>query len=313
MKQTDWEQDETFLARWLAGEVSAEEQKAFESTDEGKAFLAISQASRTLAPPGYDPEETLRRIKQQTSADQEAKQVRLRPVVGWSVAASVALLLGFFYFFTDGYTTVEAGYGQQELAELPDGSEVTMNAGSLIRYHESEWESSRIVQLEGEAFFKVKRGSTFQVVTEAGVVEVLGTSFNVRNRGDQLEVVCYTGKVRVSSDRVNEELLPGMSLTIASGELTDIQTDKQDTTPSWVTGVIRLENTPFQDVLGELVRTFDLELSYEPILAIDTTQFTGAFPNRNPEAALKLVLEPLKISYSFDSETRKLTIIGHNE
>lgn len=312
MEKPDWQQDETFLARWLAGELSPEEQEAFEASTESDDFKAIREAAKALAAPEYDLDRALMDLQEKRTGQTAGRQIRLKPWMGWSVAASVALLLGFFLFI-DNHTTIQARNAQQQIADLPDGSEVIINSGSSIRFKASDWEESRYLELEGEAFFKVKRGSDFQVKTREGMVQVLGTSFNVRSRDKLLEVICYTGKVAVITDRIDEELVPGMHLTIRNGEIMDLLVNSQDTVPSWVNGVIRLENTEFREVLAELKRTFNLEITYEETLAIDTVRYTGAFPNRNAEAALKLVLEPLKISYSFDPELRKLTILGQDE
>jgi transmembrane sensor len=45
--------------------------------------------------------------------------------------------------------------------------------------YSDDWSKERTLSLEGEAFFEVQKGSKFSVVTSDGIVEVLGTSFDV--------------------------------------------------------------------------------------------------------------------------------------
>ena len=51
---------------------------------------------------------------------------------------------------------------------------------------ENKWKNERSVNLDGEGFFKVAKGSKFDVETSAGTVSVVGTQFNVKNRKDDM-------------------------------------------------------------------------------------------------------------------------------
>lgn len=78
---------------------------------------------------------------------------------------------------------VEVPAGRQFQLTLADGSEVWLNAGTVLEYPASfEGEKERRVRLEGEAFFEVERDSVHPFLVEFGkeeCVRVLGTSFNV--------------------------------------------------------------------------------------------------------------------------------------
>ena len=51
--------------------------------------------------------------------------------------------------------------------------------GVKFQFDKKRFTDERIIQLRGEAFFEVEKGSRFVVQTGKGAVEVLGTSFNV--------------------------------------------------------------------------------------------------------------------------------------
>ena len=76
---------------------------------------------------------------------------------------------------------------------------------TTLKYASNKWDKKRRVRLEGEAFFKVAKGSTFTVDTKTGSVKVLGTQFNVKNRIGFFEVVCYEGLVGVTVSDYNDE------------------------------------------------------------------------------------------------------------
>jgi Fe2+-dicitrate sensor, membrane component len=65
---------------------------------------------------------------------------------------------------------------------------VNLNSSSQLSYSKNKWDSKREVTLNGEAFFKVSKGSTFDVITLNGKVSVLGTQFNVKQRENYFEV-----------------------------------------------------------------------------------------------------------------------------
>lgn len=81
---------------------------------------------------------------------------------------------------------VQVARGAQRVVQLPDGSEVSLAAGSRLRYREGfrGWfgrMSDREAQLEGAAFFDIATdGRAFIVRTYNADVRVLGTQFEVQ-------------------------------------------------------------------------------------------------------------------------------------
>ncbi|MEO6730057.1 MAG: FecR domain-containing protein [Ferruginibacter sp.] len=97
----------------------------------------------------------------------------------------IAFLFTTNYFNTGknkGTKTFRAAYGERKNIQLPDGSDVTLNAGSKIEINENFGGTTRDVYLEGEAFFDVKHNAKqpFIVHTLAMDVKALGTAFNVK-------------------------------------------------------------------------------------------------------------------------------------
>ena|GEM_PF-5666656 len=130
-----------------------------------------------------------------------------------AVAASVLLLIGLGgyivgkkdLFFSDVQNTEVIEFstpkGKQSDLTLPDGTFVTLNYDSRLKYHLASGKTLQKVELEGEAFFQVMKNKsrTFYVVTSDMNVQVLGTTFNIRSYKNDLktEAVLLEGRIKI--------------------------------------------------------------------------------------------------------------------
>lgn len=225
----------------------------------------------------------------------------------WKVAAAVALIIGAFFVFWNRTETISAAYGQQLTYTLPDGSSIVLNAGSEISFQPVGWENDREIQLEGEAFFEVEKGSPFEVVSTLGTVEVLGTNFNVYAREEKFAVACFTGKVKVSEEKRQDEhvLTPGKGI-----ESIENQTKLYDFEPQaeagWRHGEFVFENDPLMLVLDELQRQYDLEIDLQA--DISGRNYTGQFTNNDLQGALQMICLPMELAYKLEENGKKVII-----
>ncbi len=129
--------------------------------------------------------------------------------------AAAALVVGILatvaitWFFPDNKQQLhQTAYGKTENILLPDGSSVTLNANSTLQYI-GNWNkvAVREVWLKGEGFFDIKKTvadgaiqapQKFRVHTAELTVEVLGTSFDIRERRGVTEVVLASGTIELS-------------------------------------------------------------------------------------------------------------------
>ncbi len=316
LEMSHWEEHDDFLARWLSDELSPEEKAEFENSAEGKEYARMIQAADQLSAPAYDVHGELSKLKNKihgASEQKETKTIWMQPVFRYAVAASVTALVVVAYFILRSpLTTVITAPGQQEIVLLPDGSEVKMNAASLLSFNEDTWEEKRELTLEGEAFFQVMKGSSFTVNTDYGAVTVLGTSFNVRTRGDKLEVVCYTGKVNVTSSNADKDLLPGDGVRIERGAVTSTWQKPEAEEPDWMQGmtVFGDPGVPLAEAIEELSNIFGIAVKEESYP--DTLIFRGTIPHSNVEAALKIVMGTNQnfLRYEYDPENNTLSVLS---
>ena len=202
---------------------------------------------------------------------------------------------GVYNFFnTKNYTTQLA---EQLQFELPDGSEVTLNSASNIEFKALNWKKDRKLSLAGEAFFKVKKGKTFTVNTNYGDVTVLGTAFTVNSRDNYFNVVCYHGKVKVTTT-------DSEPIILTKGKAFSIQKQGREnytienTEPEWLSNQSSFYNVSIFEVVQEIERQYNIKIKGKENLK--QAYFTGRFSHTNLNTALKTVFTAMAIPYNFD-------------
>jgi hypothetical protein len=127
--------------------------------------------------------------------------------VWFKIAASIAFFAVCIYAVQTFYntnTTIVAK-GEVMTLYLPDSTRVWLNVNSSLSYSKNFNEDSRNVELEGEAFFAVKRDTSRQFIvnTESATARVLGTSFNVQESDSVTTILTVAeGKVRFASTEI---------------------------------------------------------------------------------------------------------------
>ncbi|MBO9635789.1 MAG: FecR domain-containing protein, partial [Chitinophagaceae bacterium] len=81
-----------------------------------------------------------------------------------------------------GYHVIKVPPRSNQELTLPDGSYVSLNAGSTLRYPDTFSCDNRVVELDGEAYFDIKHlddNIPFYVITKEQEIKVTGTKFNI--------------------------------------------------------------------------------------------------------------------------------------
>jgi len=286
--------DETFLARWIANELSTKELEEFQQSDVYHQFKAIDDASQLLKAPDYNQKETLIQIQNKLQSKKSVKKVvKLIPYWIYGAAASIALLISFFYF-NYSTTNISTSYGEYSTITLPDNSTVHLSPNSTISYKNYKWEDKRELSLKGKAFFEVEKGKSFTVNTTEGNVTVLGTKFTVNTSKKYFEVLCYEGKVKVTSKK-NDKIILTLGKAYRNYNENIEEWTFNSNTPSWLKGESSFMNAPLYQVIKALENQFNLKFDSSKI---DTEKrFTGTFTHEDVNIALQTVFAPMKISY----------------
>ena len=103
---------------------------------------------------------------------------------------------------------------QRVALALSDESQLRVNAGAGLDYDADNFD--RVVKLDGETFFKVKKtGEPFTIETPNGMVVVPSQAdVNVWSRGDLLEVSIFGGsaELRTRSNKLVKKVLTGQAI-----------------------------------------------------------------------------------------------------
>ncbi len=135
---------------------------------------------------------------------------QLWPALG--VAAAAAILLLGAIFLRGPRHAAETAIGAFQKLDLPDGSVAQLNTDTAIDTTFTATER-RVRILRGEVHFTVTKDPARPFIVTVGQVAVraVGTAFNVRQRGTEVEVLVTEGRVRLDRSTNGESLLAASS------------------------------------------------------------------------------------------------------
>ena len=153
--------------------------------------------------------------------------------------------------------TLQTPRGKDFKIVLSDGTEVWLNAESTLTYPSRFHGAQRIVELDGEAYFKVAKDSARPFIVRSGKLEtqVLGTSFNFRNYIHSTpHVTLVEGRVLVTGHDTSVTLHPNEDAQIGDdGTIRVTQVDPRSYT-AWVDGYFYFDNASLEEIMRELGR-----------------------------------------------------------
>lgn len=249
-------------------------------------------------------EEVWAEMMEKRKAMPQRKPKTRKLVVYWSVAATLAVLIGITAFMRFYTTTIYAPAGQHVSRVLPDNSKIHLNANTKATYNPFWWRFKRIIALEGEAYFEVTKGKSFSVVSDLGTTRVLGTSFNIFARDNSYRVHCLTGKVEVKSAIGKTQILkPDQAVAVnKQGEVKMMSAIKADQAISWTKNKFIFTAAPLQLVFEEMERQFDIEIVFDKNV-IGT--YTGNFKRgSSPEEILNVIARPFGLKVEKIHQTK---------
>lgn len=285
---------EEYISKWLEDSISEEELKQLKESDEFADYERIVDSLKQFKSDDLNVDEALELLKLRKRRAGNVYRINWVKSSMRLAAAVVILMTSYFVFMYIQVTHVETQPAQSAELFLPDSTSVNLNAGSIISYRTFRWDHDRHVELDGEAYFQVRKGSRFDVITNMGTVTVLGTKFNVRNRSNYFEVTCYEGLVRVVSNGNSIDLKPGDMARALDGDLAFHEKVVQSS-PGWINNRSTFESLPFIEVIKEFERQYNVTIFAGDI----NTQilFTGEFVNNDLNLALQSITLPLNLDY----------------
>lgn len=250
------------VQKWILKDKDAEEKK--------KASLEYWNGLEAEA--GSDTYAALERVNLKTGHNKE----HLDNIVSYQKFSRVAAVLiplfllagGWFYYSISDNEMIEisAAYGEQKHLLLPDSSEIWLNSGSTIKYPETFAKDKRLVTLNGEAYFSVKKETAkpFIVETSRLSVKVLGTKFNVKAypNDENITATLTSGKVEVSVQSQSPKILKPNERLTYDKNTSSVHISTVDTadTDSWTVGKLTFTNATAGEIFRTLERRYNITM-----------------------------------------------------
>lgn len=294
-------ENEQLIKKWLNNELTPEEEAIFKGSDDySKNQAIIDDAQAFKASNFYQLEDFASFKKHYNENQKKSKQLNWKLPFLRIASVIVVALCVYSVFYFNNTTEIKTLAAEKTTFELPDASSVTLNSVSEVSFNKRNWDSNRSLNLKGEAFFKVSKGNTFDVVTSAGTVTVVGTQFNVKQRQNFFYVECYEGIVSVTSDTITRKLYAGDSFKIYNGSFSEDHSNLIE--PQWISNSSTFHAIALKDVLSELERQYNLEITHQNVNI--EKLFTGTFTHNNLEQALISIIQPMNLNYEVNSSNR---------
>ena len=191
----------------------------------------------------------------------------------------------------------------QRLIRLPDGSSITLNKSSSIKY-KHDFIEHRQLNLNGEAFFNVRKGEIpFIITTDFGEVKVLGTSFNVRSREDGFEVGVNEGIVEVSNNRTKKKKKKDEMIKLSLDPFTEGQSISEvyNDYPAWINNKLYFENTPILEACREIERTFNITVNFSKSI-LNNIKVTGIIETTDIKSVLSSLSLLTKCDFKLEGD-----------
>lgn len=299
------EETKNLLKNYLEGTLSEEERARVEKWIESE--LAQESASHVTL------DDTRKRLLlNRLHASMRGKQVRVIPIRRWIQVAAAILLITFSYYTWNSFRAEQtlyslAGNGIEKVI-LPDGSIVWLKANSKLTYPKAFGNQTREVKLEGEALFEVYKDATHPFIIQCGelTATVLGTSFNIRESRDTIEVAVLTGKVGLTTpnDIQSVIVLPHEKAIYTMQRVAKLETTSREITSITSTTEYNMDfrQTSLREIITRIEGKFGVAVQLHESNILDCSM-TADFTDQSLEVTLRNISNVLDFKYAIEANT----------
>lgn len=256
------------------------------------------------------------RIQLNTRIDKSTLRLRWFRLSAAAAAILVLISISGYLSYNEGYKrqnsqliTLENPLGMKSSVILPDGSKVTLNAGSTLTYPNAFTEKERKVRIKGEGYFEIAHdsGHPFIVHTDGIQVRVLGTKFNVKAYEDEsnIEVTLTEGSVLVGVDNSKSSLKiePTQQVRFDKTQKNLVKLDiNLNHYTAWKDGKFYFNGITFDNIARQLERKFNVQIKTNSE-KLKNTIFTGDFVRgENLEQILRVITMDKRIKYQIEGD-----------
>lgn len=251
-------------------------------------------------------------------AEQLKSKKRIMVALLSGIAASIMIVVGMWWYY-QSKIVITTAYGQQLTVELPDRSKVKLNANSSLQYYRAwNWHQTREVWLTGEALFIVRHlnknirevtpKQRFTAYTDNLQIQVLGTTFNVKNRRGKTQVSLIEGKIRLTSvnQHINQSeiLYPGQTVNYDQQRLINVVDNHQLTSEplGWVNRQILSKGITVGEIINDYEDTYGGHIVPDDN-AMKTKRIDGTISLKTKESTLYMLANLLDAYIEVHADT----------
>jgi ferric-dicitrate binding protein FerR (iron transport regulator) len=279
------------LLNWLEGNLTDDQVEREIGSEEFQLYKKIIDTSSKWESPKRKSSHREAFLKKMQSVKKRKANTKILLKYAAVFLIGVSSVLVFF-----ANQNIITANGNTKIVSIFDGSTIKLAPNSSLSYNSVLYFFNRKVTLEGNAFFNVIPGNSFTVNSPNGEVSVLGTSFNIIDREDYFNVVCFTGKVAVKANKQEVILKPLEGFENLSNKKSKFNNASKDPSNN---SYLYLNQVPLPIVLKELSNFYNVTFNTDAVSLEGT--YNGLLINDNIELALKNVLYP----FNFDFEWQK--------
>lgn len=217
------------------------------------------------------------------------------------------------------YAELKTPRGGQYQITLVDGTKVWLNAESKLTYPSRFDDGSRIVELEGEAYFEVtpfelnQKNVPFIVKTAKQDVKVLGTQFNVKAYANDADVktTLVEGAVQIHAAGTSLFLKPGEQ-GVSNADQVSKSKVEVDQYIAWKKNKFIFYETELKEAMKTLSRWYDFETLYED--SVEGKHFYGTISRDKGLAEVLKIMEAGGLKFTIErlSGQNRLTVLKPN-
>jgi len=287
--------EDNLIVSYLKGELTADE------TGELISWIKMSRANKryfdeyceiwisakaALKNPGYSVQEGFWKFKQRIKINEDSgtgvnRTYSFKTILRYAAIIIITFSISGLLFYNTGksratkpekrFSELIVPMGSKAMFTLIDGTVVTLNAGSRLKYDNMFGVNERVVQLEGEGYFKVAKDACrpFIVKTSYLNMRALGTEFNVKAYADDstIETTLVEGSVKI--ERVNSQNNTEVLVLKPNQKFTFYKEDSKLADKTSLTGNVKLSSPNHVSVKGpaEVAKLVEKDVNVTPIIS----------------------------------------------
>jgi transmembrane sensor len=204
------------------------------------------------------------------------------------------------------WATVKVPVRKNYKVVLPDGSIITLNSSTSLRFPLAFNGAAREIYINGEAFVDAAfdAAKPLKVYTPKAQAKVLGTSFNINTYNGIEKVSLVTGRLQYVTEQDSAMLIPGKEVVRQADARLVVSSFKLSNSASWMSGIYKFDSTTLLDIAAYIERCYGMKVVFDS--PIQDRSFTSVLNQKDSVGAFLNTLT--NVQRTIKNDTIHLTL-----